>query len=84
MQLTYDFNINSNSFIHSLCLVSNNLYNQANYIVKRTLNEEKRWVRYNELDRVMKETKTLEGKMLIILSFFNKTETWITINYSFY
>jgi len=61
MQLTHNFNINSNNSIHSLCLISNNLYNQANYIVKKELNENKRWIRYNELDKIMKETKTLEG-----------------------
>lgn len=61
MQLTYRFNMKSDDQIEILCKVSNNLYNQANYIIKSTLNETHKWVRYNELEKIMKVTKNLEG-----------------------
>ncbi|WP_292485838.1 transposase, partial [Methanohalobium sp.] len=40
-----------------LCHISKNLYNQANFIVKQSLNDEGDWVRYEELNKQLKGTE---------------------------
>ena len=35
MKLVYKFKIKENKGLSQLCLFSNNLYNQANYIIKK-------------------------------------------------
>lgn len=50
----------SNKFFPMLldfCYKSKNLYNHANYIVRRVFTEEKRWIRYSELDKLLKADK---------------------------
>jgi len=64
MKLTYKFLYKrKNETIDTLCKVSNDLYNQANYIVKQELDKNKKWIRYNELDRILKVTKNLESEI---------------------
>jgi len=46
-----------------LCQISKNLYNQANYIIKQELKNNKKWIRYNELDKIMKVTKNLKNEI---------------------
>ena len=41
-----------NKTISNLCHLSKNLFNQANYIIKNS--EEGKWIRYDELNRVLK------------------------------
>jgi len=46
--------LSPNNDICTLCHLSKNLYNQANYIIKRNLdsdNPDRKWVRYGDLDR---------------------------------
>jgi len=45
--------IKGDSIISNLCHLSKNLYNQANYIIKNS--EQGKWIRYSELDKVLKE-----------------------------
>lgn len=44
------------------CEVSKNLYNQALYAVRQSLKENK-FLFYNDIDKLMKETKNLEGEV---------------------
>ena len=48
--------IDGNDSLKSLTHVSKNLYNEGNYIIRREFFHNKRWIRYNELDRIMKES----------------------------
>lgn len=43
------------------CEVSKNLYNQALYTVKQSLKENK-FLFYNDIEKLMKESKNLDGK----------------------
>ncbi|MHA1766139.1 MAG: hypothetical protein ACTSVK_07740, partial [Promethearchaeota archaeon] len=64
MKLTYKFNIQKdNQQILDWFKVSKNLYNQANYLVKQNLNSTGEWVRYSDLDVLMKQTMNLEGEI---------------------
>lgn len=67
MQLVYKFNIRCNAETRrkflEWCRVSKNLYNQALYIYKHTLDEKKIFMTFNDLDKAMKVTTNLEGKI---------------------
>lgn len=63
MRLVYRFNIGQNEEILKLCKVSNNLYNQALYIFRETLKNESKWLSYFELDKILKNTKNLDGEI---------------------
>ena len=64
MKLVHKFNYRKKSTeLDALCRVSNDLYNQANYIIKQELIKSSKWIRYNELDRIMKATKNLEHEI---------------------
>lgn len=61
MQLTYKFNYVYNTYLSDLCKKSANLYNQANYIIKQELSKNNRWIRYLELNKIMREVKNTDG-----------------------
>lgn len=63
MQLTYKFRIQKSEELVNLCKISKDLYNQTNYAIKQELNNNGKWVRYKVLDKIMKETKNLEGEV---------------------
>jgi len=63
MQLTYKFKSKLDEDIKYFCLVSNNLYNQANYLIKKEFEDNNKLIRYNDLDKLMKVTKNLEGQI---------------------
>lgn len=64
MKLAHKFNYRKNNAeLDALCRVSNDLYNQANYIIKQELNKSSNWIRYYELDRIMKVTENLEHEI---------------------
>lgn len=63
MGLVYRFNIGKDEEISKLCKVSNNLYNQALYVFRETLKNESKWLSYFELDKILKNTKNLDGKI---------------------
>ena len=61
MQLVYKFDINHSDRLCAICRVTNNLYNQALYIVRNELKDNDRWLFYPDLDRIMKNVTNLEG-----------------------
>ena len=63
MKLVYSFYIEYNDELFELCKISKCLYNQALYIVKKELETNKKWLFYNDLNRIMKITKNLDGKI---------------------
>ena len=64
MKLTYKFNIKKdNSKLLEWFQVSKNLYNQANYIIKKELRENNKWLRYDQLDKIMKTVSNLENEI---------------------
>lgn len=63
MQLVYQFNIQENEAIHNMCLASNNLYNQALYIIKKEFNANNKFLGFNQMDKIMKLTPNLDGEV---------------------
>lgn len=75
MRLVYKFNIGKNEEISKLCKVSNNLYNQALYVFRETLKNESKWLSYFELDKILKDTRNLDGEInyrLLRLNVLNR------------
>lgn len=62
MQLVYSFNIKQRKDICDLCRASTNLYNQALYIIRTTLDKEGRWLSYADTNRLMPHTLNLDGE----------------------
>lgn len=62
MQLTYKFHHLWHPQLAEWCQVSKNLYNQALYLVKKSLREDQKWLFYRDLDKLMKITPNLENK----------------------
>ena len=64
MQLTYKFNYYKNfDRLHSLCVISKNLYNQTNYIVKQELEKNHKWLHRYDLQKILRYTQNLEGEI---------------------
>lgn len=43
--------------LHELCHLSKNLYNHANYEIRQAFIKEGKWLRYEEIDRILKADK---------------------------
>lgn len=63
MNLTYNFLISQTEELVRLCKVSNNLYNQALYIFRQALKNEDKWIRFFDMDKIMKSMPNLEGEI---------------------
>ena len=63
MNLIYSFYIPQTEHLVNLCKVSNSLYNQALYLFRQTLKNENKWLWYADMDKLMKNTPNLEGKI---------------------
>jgi putative transposase len=63
MKLVYKFKIQKNNKLKELCIASNNLYNQANYIILNELEKNHKWIKYYELNSIMQETSNLDGEI---------------------
>ena len=63
MNLAYRFDIPHSERLDYLCRVSNNLYNQAMYEFRQTLEKGNRWLFYQDLNKLMKEKPNLEGQV---------------------
>lgn len=61
MLLTYKFKTEWLKELEILCEVSNNLYNQAMFVIKRELSKNHIWLRYDDLNKMLKNTENLEG-----------------------
>jgi len=48
--------LKGNRTLAELCHISKNLYNEANYIVRQELFKTGKWTRYNDLNKLLKET----------------------------
>ena len=74
--------------IQNLYHISKNLFNEANYIVRHEFFKTKRWIRYNELYKLLKESENYRAlpaqtaqQILRVLdsiwkSFFNAMDEW--------
>lgn len=49
--------LKENKTIAELCYHSKNLYNEANYIIRQEFFKTGKWMRYNELDRLLKDSE---------------------------
>jgi IS605 OrfB family transposase len=64
MRLVYKFNYyKKNTILDSLSEISNNLYNQALYIVRKELQDNHKWIRYYDLNKIMMIIPNLEGEI---------------------
>lgn len=54
---TEQIRIEGNDALSNLCHLSKNLYNEANYIIRQEFFTNKRWIRYNELDKMLKTSE---------------------------
>lgn len=62
MRLVYKFITNQHKAdVFELCRASKDLYNQALYLIKTTLDTDGNFLFYNEVERIMKVTTNLEG-----------------------
>lgn len=43
------------SMIDDFCFKSKNLYNHANYIVRHEFTKNNKWIRYGDLDKILKQ-----------------------------
>lgn len=64
MQLVYKFNHKHNKQrLTKLCKISNNLYNQALFLIKKEYDLSGKYLSYKELDKLLKTTYNLEGEI---------------------
>ena len=63
MLLVYKYKITWLKELEILCEVSNNLYNQAMFVIKRELSKNHIWLRYDDLNKMLKNTENLEGSV---------------------
>ena len=43
--------------LDEFCFNAKNLYNHANYVVRQSFIEEEKWIRYNDLDKRLRQDK---------------------------
>lgn len=63
MRLVYSFYIPQTEELVRLCKVSNNLYNQALYVFRQALKNENKWIRFFDMDKIMKSMVNLDGEI---------------------
>ena len=65
MRLTYKFRLKQkcNKKLIELMTISKNLYNQANYIVRQEFIFNHKYLDYNEIEKMMKDSPNLEGSI---------------------
>jgi len=56
MKLTEQIQLKKSIKLRGLCHLAKDLYNAANYIVRQTFFRENRWIRYYELNKLLKTT----------------------------
>ena len=63
MQLSYKFiNYTNNDELLEQCKICKDLYNQALYIFRTTLQSENRFISYNEMEKIIKNTPNIDGE----------------------
>ena len=85
---TEQIRIRPDENISSLCHLSKNLYNEANYLIRQEFIKNVRWIRYNELDKELKESENYKSlpaqtaqQILMLLgkswkAFFKAMKVW--------
>lgn len=63
MRLVYSFYIPQTEELVRLCKVSNNLYNQALYVFRQALKNENKWIRFFDMNKIMKSMVNLDGEI---------------------
>ncbi len=58
---TERINLKPNDNLSRLCHLSKNLYNEANYIIRQTLFKTGKWIRYNELAGMLKNSENYKA-----------------------
>jgi len=59
---TEQINLGYNEELSNLCHLSKNLWNEANYIIRQALFQNKRnWIRYNELNNLLKSSENYQA-----------------------
>lgn len=48
------------SLIDDFCLKAKNLYNHANYIIRQEFCSSNKWIRYSDLDSMLKKIKIIQ------------------------
>ena len=56
MRLVYKFRHPKNKQLNKLAHISKNLFNEANYLIKQELAKNKKWLRYGQLDKLLKNS----------------------------
>ncbi len=88
MKRTEQIWINGTDNLRNLTRLSKNLYNEANYIIRQEMFNTNRWIRYNELNALLKSSENYSSlpaqtsqQILILLdkswkSFFKAHKSW--------
>jgi putative transposase len=58
---TEQIKINGTPELHTLCHLSKNLYNEANYVIRQEFFTNNKWIRYNDLDKLMQPSENYKG-----------------------
>lgn len=67
---TEQIDIKSNNNLSTLCHLSKNLYNEANYIIRQEFFNNGKWIRCNKLDKIMQKSENYK-----LLSSSNSQQT---------
>lgn len=60
MKLVERIQLKRSAPLYQLCHLSKNLYNQAQYLIKTAYENERKWMRYRELDKVLKGSENYQ------------------------
>jgi putative transposase len=72
MILTYKFKIDFNEQISQFCQISKNLYNQGNYLIRQEFINNKKWLRYNDLNKIIKNFEEKYNNYYLLKSQTNQ------------
>ena len=80
--------LKGNKTVSTMCHLSKNLYNEANYIIRQEFFATRKWIRYGELNNIMKDLReykslpaqTSQGILKLLdkswKSFFKAIKEW--------
>lgn len=85
---TEQIRLNGNPKLHELCHLAKNIYNEGNYIIRQEFISNGKWIRYNQLDKMLQQSENYKSlpaqsaqQALKILdqdwkSFFKSIKEW--------
>ena len=68
MKLVARIQLSPNSLFEDLCILSKNLYNRANYLIRQEFITNNTWIRYNTL---YQKLRTESVTILVIIGLIN-------------